>query len=210
MSPKASRKDRSRTLRSKRERAASPAPKEKGHTRSRSGSSPGERIREPIKEAISPSVAQCLRAVFAAFMWHEGIVHDAMACASFLKFHPNLPKEVHKSRTEDVSSNKSTPTGTLKKHARKSSGSESANINMNEAMKRLEGARSKERHNSESCASEMEGRDSTPPRVEAASNESQLPPTLKNLVFFWEELSEATLKVSIYSFSFIRRPLRDA
>lgn len=44
------------------------------------------------KTAISPSVAECLRAVFAAFLWHEGIVHDAMACASFLKFHPTLSK----------------------------------------------------------------------------------------------------------------------
>ena len=43
-------------------------------------------------QALSPSVAECLRAVFAAFMWHEGIVHDAMACASFLKFHPDLTK----------------------------------------------------------------------------------------------------------------------
>ena len=42
---------------------------------------------------MSPSLAQCVRAVFAAFMWHEGIVHDAMACASFLKFHPKLPKQ---------------------------------------------------------------------------------------------------------------------
>jgi E3 ubiquitin-protein ligase MYCBP2 len=49
--------------------------------------------KEPVKEAITPSVAECLRAVFAAFLWHEGIVHDAMACASFLKFHPGLPKQ---------------------------------------------------------------------------------------------------------------------
>lgn len=35
-----------------------------------------------------------MRAVFAAFMWHEGIVHDGMACASFLKFHPDLTKEM--------------------------------------------------------------------------------------------------------------------
>ena len=42
---------------------------------------------------MSHSVAECLRAVFAAFVWHEGIVHDAMACASFLKFHPVLTKE---------------------------------------------------------------------------------------------------------------------
>ncbi|XP_055913946.1 E3 ubiquitin-protein ligase highwire isoform X3 [Eupeodes corollae] len=47
----------------------------------------------PLKRAMPPSLAESLRAVFAAFLWHEGIVHDAMACASFLKFHPSLPKE---------------------------------------------------------------------------------------------------------------------
>lgn len=46
-----------------------------------------------IKEAMSPSVAESIRATFAAFLWHEGLVHDAMACASFLKFHPTLPKQ---------------------------------------------------------------------------------------------------------------------
>ena len=47
----------------------------------------------PIKEAMSPSVAESIRSVFAAFIWHEGIVHDAMAAAAFLKFHPGLSKE---------------------------------------------------------------------------------------------------------------------
>lgn len=50
-------------------------------------------IMGPIKRAMPPSLAESVRAVFAAFLWHEGVVHDAMACASFLKFHPNLPKE---------------------------------------------------------------------------------------------------------------------
>lgn len=31
--------------------------------------------------------------MFAAFLWHEGLIHDAMACASFLKFHPNISKD---------------------------------------------------------------------------------------------------------------------
>lgn len=44
------------------------------------------------KRALPYSLAESLRAVFAAFLWHEGIVHDAMACSSFLKFHPTLPK----------------------------------------------------------------------------------------------------------------------
>ncbi len=47
----------------------------------------------PVKEAMSPSVAESLRSVFAAFVWHEGIVHDAMAVASYLKFHPSLSKD---------------------------------------------------------------------------------------------------------------------
>lgn len=45
------------------------------------------------KKALPPALAESLRAVFAAFLWHEGIVHDAMACASFLKFHPTLSKQ---------------------------------------------------------------------------------------------------------------------
>jgi hypothetical protein len=39
-----------------------------------------------------------MRSVFAAFLWHEGIMHDAMACASFLKFHPLLLKDLPKQR----------------------------------------------------------------------------------------------------------------
>ena len=48
----------------------------------------------PMRHALSPSVALCLRAVYAAFLWHEGIVHDAMASASYLKFHPTIPKHL--------------------------------------------------------------------------------------------------------------------
>lgn len=44
------------------------------------------------KRALPSCLAESFRAVFAAFLWHEGLVHDAMACSSFLKFHPSLPK----------------------------------------------------------------------------------------------------------------------
>lgn len=50
-----------------------------------------EEINTP-KQALSPSVAETIRAIFAAFLWHEGLVHDAIACASFLKFHTSIPK----------------------------------------------------------------------------------------------------------------------
>ncbi|CAG5134648.1 unnamed protein product, partial [Candidula unifasciata] len=98
LSPKTARKDRSRSSRTKRERASSPSladivPMQR--SRSSSASKILDRNRG-VKEALSPTAAECLRAVFAAFMWHEGIVHDAMACASFLKFHPDLTKEMSK------------------------------------------------------------------------------------------------------------------
>ncbi|XP_037787011.1 E3 ubiquitin-protein ligase MYCBP2-like isoform X1 [Penaeus monodon] len=85
LSPKMTRKDRSgKPHRGKRDRAVSPAAVQ----REKPGPS-----RDKIKEAMSPSVAECLRAIFAGFLWHEGIVHDAMACASYIKFHPDLTKQ---------------------------------------------------------------------------------------------------------------------
>lgn len=44
------------------------------------------------KRALPAGLAESFRAVFAAFLWHEGLVYDAMACSSYLKFHPSLPK----------------------------------------------------------------------------------------------------------------------
>ena len=46
------------------------------------------------RQALSPAVAECQRAIFAAFLWQEGLVHDAMASASYLKFHPEVNKEM--------------------------------------------------------------------------------------------------------------------
>lgn len=46
------------------------------------------------KQALSPAVAECQRAIFAAFLWQENLVYDAMASATFLKFRPELAKEL--------------------------------------------------------------------------------------------------------------------
>ena len=46
-----------------------------------------------VKQALSPAVAECQRAIFAAFLWQE-ILYDAMASATFLKFCPELMKEL--------------------------------------------------------------------------------------------------------------------
>lgn len=54
------------------------------------------------KRALPAGLAESFRAVFAAFLWHEGLVYDAMACSSYLKFHPSLPKRNALSFTNDV------------------------------------------------------------------------------------------------------------
>lgn len=45
---------------------------------------------------VSFSTAQCIRAIFAAFVWHEGILHDVFTAASYLKFNAEITKELVK------------------------------------------------------------------------------------------------------------------
>ncbi|KAJ1346815.1 hypothetical protein KIN20_001718 [Parelaphostrongylus tenuis] len=45
-----------------------------------------------MSSALRPSVVECCRSVFAAFLWHEHLVKDAMAAAAYLKFHQHLHK----------------------------------------------------------------------------------------------------------------------
>ena len=226
LSPKMSRKDRGRQLRSKRERAASPAPRDKSAgPRSRSGSGSAtmeQQPREPVKEAMSPSVGECLRAVYAAFLWHEGIVHDAMACASFLKFHPNLPKELPKPKPKPSESERSrpltpniTPTNSLerRKKAKDLASGQNMNINKNEVMNNkmdLDSCSStesspfnslsrdrKNRHKSEGNvnAAVMKDEGSLDEPSGGADGESQLPITLQYLYYYWEEMSTGTMKI---------------
>ncbi|XP_032812561.2 E3 ubiquitin-protein ligase MYCBP2 isoform X3 [Petromyzon marinus] len=99
LSPKTGRKSPCRFARVKKDKSGSSGGSGSGSTGSSGGGGAGagkagERASSrPAKEAMSPSVAECARTVFAAFLWHEGIVHDAMACASYLKFNPALAKE---------------------------------------------------------------------------------------------------------------------
>lgn len=51
---------------------------------------PIERKKTRLPNALTPSVADCIRAVFAAFVWHEHLVKDLMAAAAYLRFHQNL------------------------------------------------------------------------------------------------------------------------
>ncbi|XP_071483043.1 E3 ubiquitin-protein ligase MYCBP2-like [Diadema antillarum] len=101
MSPKPGRKSRSPYGR--RERTLSPSGKDRSPARFRATILKQEVAKEVPQTAVATSVAECVRCVFAAFLWHEGLVHDAMACASFLKFNPGLTKQSTVSPQEQMS-----------------------------------------------------------------------------------------------------------
>nr|XP_006639089.1 PREDICTED: E3 ubiquitin-protein ligase MYCBP2 isoform X16 [Lepisosteus oculatus] len=201
-SPKVSRKTSGRHVRPKKEKSG---PLFKGEN---------VRLAEPAKQAMSPSVAECARAVFAAFLWHEGIVHDAMACSSFLKFNPELTKEHAPIRSSlncqqamDEKENK------LKnRHSLEISSalnmfnisphgpdiSKMGSINKNKVLSML-----KEPPLPEKCEdgkAEPVSFDTT--SHSATKTKSPLPLTLQHLVAFWEDISMATIKAATQNMIF--------
>uniref|UniRef100_A0A671LHM8 E3 ubiquitin-protein ligase MYCBP2 n=1 Tax=Sinocyclocheilus anshuiensis TaxID=1608454 RepID=A0A671LHM8_9TELE len=200
-SPKVSRKTSSRHVRPKKDKSG-PLFK-------------GENVRpaEPAKQAMSPSVAECARAVFAAFLWHEGIVHDAMACSSFLKFNPELTKE-HAPIRNSLSCQQGFEEKESKLKNRHSLEISSAlnmfnisphgpdiskmgSINKNKVLSML-----KEPPLPEKC----EDGKSEAVSYEMTSNlmrsKSILPLTLQHLVAFWEDISMATIKAATQNMIF--------
>ncbi|XP_036396030.1 E3 ubiquitin-protein ligase MYCBP2 isoform X9 [Megalops cyprinoides] len=201
-SPKVSRKTSSRHVRPKKDKSG---PLFKGE---------GLRLAEPAKQAMSPSVAECARAVFAAFLWHEGIVHDAMACSSFLKFNPELTKE-HAPIRSSLGGQQAADEKESKLKNRHSLEISSAlnmfnisphgpdiskmgSINKNKVLSML-----KEPPLPEKC----EDGKAEPVAYEVASHSSMrsksiLPLTLQHLVAFWEDISLATIKAATQNMIF--------
>ncbi|GAB0179671.1 E3 ubiquitin-protein ligase MYCBP2 [Grus japonensis] len=167
----------------------------------------GSKPVEPAKQAMSPSVAECARAVFAAFLWHEGIVHDAMACSSFLKFNPELSKEhapIRNSLTQQPAEEKETK---LKnRHSLEISSalnmfnisphgpdiSKMGSINKNKVLSML-----KEPPLHEKCEDgKTETTSFDTSSHHTMKSKSPLPLTLQHLVAFWEDISLATIKAA--------------
>lgn len=201
-SPKVSRKTSSRHTRSKKDKSG-PLFKGEGTTR----------ITEPAKQAMSPSVAECARAVFAAFLWHEGIVHDAMACSSFLKFNPDLTKEHAPIRSSLGGQGAEEKESKLKnRHSLEISSalnmfniaphgpdiSKMGSINKNKVLSMLKEPPLPEKcedGKGESISYEM----TSHPSMRA---KSILPLTLQHLVAFWEDISMATIKAATQNMIF--------
>ncbi|XP_064360811.1 E3 ubiquitin-protein ligase MYCBP2 isoform X14 [Dromaius novaehollandiae] len=167
----------------------------------------GSKPVEPAKQAMSPSVAECTRAVFAAFLWHEGIVHDAMACSSFLKFNPELSKEhapIRSSLNQQPAEEKETK---LKnRHSLEISSalnmfniaphgpdiSKMGSINKNKVLSML-----KEPPLHEKCEDgKTEATSFETSSHHTMKSKSPLPLTLQHLVAFWEDISLATIKAA--------------
>ncbi len=201
-SPKASRKTSNRHVRPKKDKSG-PLFK-------------GENVlpTEPAKQAMSPSVAECARAVFAAFLWHEGIVHDAMACSSFLKFNPELSKE-HAPIRNSLSCQQGFEEKESKLKNRHSLEISSAlnmfnisphgpdiskmgSINKNKVLSMLKEPPLPEKcedGKSEAVSYEMTSHSSM-------KTKSILPLTLQHLVAFWEDISMATIKAATQNMIF--------
>lgn len=201
-SPKVSRKTSSRHTRPKKEKSG---PLFKTDSTSK--------VTEPAKQAMSPSVAECARSVFAAFLWHEGIVHDAMACSSFLKFNPDLTKEHAPIRSSMGGQGAEEKESKLKnRHSLEISSalnmfniaphgpdiSKMGSINKNKVLSML-----KEPPLPEKCE---DGKLDAAPYEMTSHNsirtKSILPLTLQHLVAFWEDISMATIKAATQNMIF--------
>uniref|UniRef100_A0A6Q2X7Z5 E3 ubiquitin-protein ligase MYCBP2 n=1 Tax=Esox lucius TaxID=8010 RepID=A0A6Q2X7Z5_ESOLU len=203
LSPKVSRKTSSRHVRPKKDKSG---PLFKGESSSK--------LTEPAKQAMSPSVAECARAVFAAFLWHEGIVHDAMACSSFLKFNPELTKEHAPIRSSlgGLGSQEEKESKLKNRHSLEISSalnmfniaphgpdiSKMGSINKNKVLSML-----KEPPLPEKC----EDGKGEPVSYEMTSHpamrtKSILPLTLQHLVAFWEDIAMATIKAATQNMIF--------
>ena len=167
---------------------------------------------------MSAHYVHCVyRSVFAAFLWHEGIVHDAMACASFLKFHPDLHKEMSKyanqqkqdkvrtrhatDSSKEINRRKESnmninetrvrfnlPPQMLRSDSEKSDQSDKEKGGEQAEQRKVRSMTGVDRHKSESNVISLKGEN-------GEDKESQLPPTLHHLVYFWEELSGSLSRI---------------
>ena len=139
----------------------------------------------PAKQALSPAMAECQRAVFAAFLWQEGLVHDAIVSASYLKFHPKLSKE-HSQDPVEKKKEKEAELEEEKKEPDKIQQDEKAAEVQKEGEKQPE-------------VKEKASATPTEPKPSVESG-PVLPPTLNHLVTFWNEISTKVIENSSLPF----------
>ena len=149
----------------------------------------------PTKQALSPAMAECQRAVYAAFLWQEGLVHDAIASATYLKFHPELSKEHSQDLTEQKKEReKEADSAAAKKEEKKDREGEEKSQGREQAAE--------EPKEDEKQAVVKEKQSATVPVEPKLTNKNGLvlPPTLNHLVTFWDEISAKVIECSSQAF----------
>ena len=159
----------------------------------------------PDKKALSPAVAECQRAVYAAFLWQEGLVHDAIVSASYLKFHPELSKEMKREQKthekEKAPEKKEGEEGGTEKQesegGKETGEGEGGNSNEEEGEKG-----DKKSDKKDDTVKKSPGALVLSPEQQDAhpSSLSLLPATLNHLVTFWDEISSKVLDSSSAAF----------
>ena len=143
-------------------------------------------IKLPTKQALSPAVAECQRAIFATFLWQEGLVYDAMASASYLKFNPGLMKEVCRDSAKGKETQeKTSPEKDGEKCKKKTEEEKESEKKPEEAQE----AKDAEKENEQPDAMKSSSKSLSSLDTSSTSTISMLPPTLSHLVTFWDEIS---------------------
>lgn len=146
----------------------------------------------PTKKALSPAVAECQRAVYAAFLWQEGLVYDAIVSALYLKFHPKLSKEMK--REQKTEKEEKTPVVKEKEEeggpAEEGKGSEEVEEDSIGEVEKESGEKKVKSPSGLVLSMEADPQPSS----------SSLPPTLNHLVTFWDEISTRVLDNSSIAF----------
>ena len=150
-----------------------------------------------VKQALSPAVAECQRAIFAAFLWQENLVYDAMASATFLKFRPELMKELRhvaagslKETEKEDEEKRSEEQEVGKDEESVASGGGGDKTRSEEGGKtRSEGGKTKSEEGSKTRSEEGDKTRVDEKENTAKDSKSLLPPTLSHLVTFWDEIS---------------------
>ena len=148
----------------------------------------------PIKKALSPAVAECQRAVYAAFLWQEGLVYDAIVSATYLKFHPKLSKEMKREQKTEKEE-KAAAVKEKKEEgepAKDSKGSQEVEGESKEDSGEQEKEVGEKVKSSSGLVLSME--------ADPQPGPSSLPPTLNHLVTFWDEISTRVLDNSSIAF----------
>ena len=177
------------------------------------------------RQALSPAVAECQRAIYAAFLWQEGLVHDALASAAYLKFHPELTKEMkmepkiaEKEKEEEESEQKEGEEEKVTEEGgRKGEKSGDKKEETKEGEDAGKSAEEGKEHPVKKDEKKRSAKDVSPEKQETImksppsfmSSESDLkmaghtllPPTLNHLVTFWDEISAKVLNNSSVSFA---------